>query len=202
MKRTTIRSTALGLLVGVVAGAGIMLNDTAHDSVKQAIGQGATNNAAVAGVGGTTAVNVSNMDLDAAMQVVQSQRAALLEQQLKDQMDSIKKRNEDIAGLNDTLAKVIALQSGNAPYTLAADLKTKLQQAGAKYASKATLTADELKATIDEIKGKIDSLNNAQQMDMLRMQSLTNKRNEGFETMTNFIKKMQESRSSNIGNMR
>lgn len=202
MKRTTIGSTALGLLVGVVAGAGIMLNDTAHDSVKQAIGQGATNNAAVAGVGGTTAVNVSNMDLDAAMQVVQSQRAALLETQLKDQMDSIKKRNEEIAGLNDTLAKVIALQSGNAPYTLAADLKTKLQQAGAKYASKATLTADELKATIDEIKGKIDSLNNAQQMDMLRMQSLTNKRNEGFETMTNFIKKMQESRSSNIGNMR
>ncbi|NEW05923.1 hypothetical protein GK047_07850 [Paenibacillus sp. SYP-B3998] len=202
MKRTTIGSTALGLLVGVVAGAGIMLNDTAYDSVKQAIGQGATNNAAVAGVGGTTAVNVSNMDLDAAMQVVQSQRAAMLETQLKDQMDSIKKRNEDIAGLNDTLAKVIALQSGNAPYTLAADLKTKLQQAGAKYAFKATLTADELKATIDEIKGKIDSLNNAQQMDMLRMQSLTNKRNEGFETMTNFIKKMQESRSSNIGNMR
>lgn len=202
MKRTTIGTTTLGLLVGVVAGAGIMLNDTAHDSVKQAIGQGATNNAAVAGVGGTTAVNVSNMDLDAAMQVVQSQRAAMLETQLKEQMDSIKKRNEDIAGLNDTLAKVIALQLGNAPYTLAADLKTKLQQAGAKYASKATLTADELKATIDELKGKIDSLNNAQQMDMLRMQSLTNKRNEGFETMTNFIKKMQESRSSNIGNMR
>ncbi|NOU75590.1 hypothetical protein GC098_30165 [Paenibacillus sp. LMG 31458] len=202
MKRTIIGTTTLGLLVGVVAGAGIMLNDTAHDSVKQAIGQGATNNAAVAGVGGTTAVNVSNMDLDAAMQVVQSQRAALLETQLKDQMDSIKKRNVDIAGLNDTLAKVIALQSGNVPYTLAADLKTKLQQAGAKHASKATLTTDELKATIDEIKGKIDSLNNAQQMDMLRMQSLTNKRNEGFETMTNFIKKMQESRSSNIGNMR
>ncbi|UKS28534.1 hypothetical protein LOZ80_06270 [Paenibacillus sp. HWE-109] len=202
MKRTTIGSTALGLLVGVVAGAGIMLNDTAHDSVKQAIGQGATNNAAVAGVGGTTAVNVSNMDLEAAMQAVQSNRAALLETQLKEQMDSIKKRNEDIAGLNDTLAKVIALQSGNAPYTLAADLKTKLQQAGAKYASKATLTADELKVTIDEIKGKIDSLNSSQQMDMLRMQSLSNKRNEAFETMTNFIKKMQESRSSNIGNMR
>ncbi|GFZ78709.1 hypothetical protein GCM10008018_25270 [Paenibacillus marchantiophytorum] len=179
-----------------------MLNDTAHDSVKQAIGQGATSNAAAAGVGGTTAVNVSSMDLDAAIQAVQSHRAAMLETQLKDQMDSIKKRNEDIAGLNDTLAKVIALQSGNAPYTLAAELKTKLQQAGAKYASKATLTADELKATIDEIKGIIDSLNNSQQMDMLRMQSLTNKRNEGFETITNSIKKMQESRSSNIGNMR
>jgi hypothetical protein len=202
MKRTIIGTTTLGLLVGVVVGAGIMLNDTAHDSVKQAIGQGATNNAAVAGVGGTTAVNLSNMDIDAAMQVVQSQRAAMLENQLKDQMDSIKKRNEDIAGLNDTLAKVITLQSGNAPYTLAADLKTKLQQAGTKYASKATLTADELKATIDEIKGKIDSLNSSQQMDMLRMQSLTNKRNEAFEAMTNFIEKMKANRDKVIGNMR
>ncbi|WP_261303760.1 hypothetical protein [Paenibacillus andongensis] len=202
MKRTTIGTTTLGLLVGVVAGAGIMLNDTAHDSVKQAIGQGATNNAVVAGVGGITPVNVSNMDLETAMQAVQANRAAALENQLKDQMDSIKKRNEDIAGLNDTLAKVMALQSGNAPYTLAADLKTKLQQAGASNASKATLTADELKTTITEIKGKIDSLNNTQQMDMLRMQSLTNKRNEAFETMTNFIEKMKANRDKAIGTMR
>lgn len=43
---------------------------------------------------------------------------------------------------------------------------------------------------------------NSQQMDMLRLQSLGNKRNESFDTMTNFIKKMQDSRSSIIGNMR
>ena len=41
-----------------------------------------------------------------------------------------------------------------------------------------------------------------QQMDMLRLQSLSNKRNEAFETMTNFIKKMQDNRNSIIGNMR
>ena len=43
---------------------------------------------------------------------------------------------------------------------------------------------------------------NSQQMDMLRLQSLSNKRNEAFDLMTNFIKKMQENRSSVIGNMR
>ena len=37
---------------------------------------------------------------------------------------------------------------------------------------------------------------------MLRLQSLTGKRNEAFDVMTNFLKKMQESRSSIIGNMR
>ncbi|MFT9846640.1 hypothetical protein [Aneurinibacillus sp. REN35] len=47
-----------------------------------------------------------------------------------------------------------------------------------------------------------DQINNAQQMDMLRLQNLSNKRNEAFDVMTNFIKKMQDSRSSIIGNMR
>jgi hypothetical protein len=52
------------------------------------------------------------------------------------------------------------------------------------------------------IKNKVDTLNNTQQTDMLRMQSLTNKRNEAFDIMTNFIKKMADSRSSVLGNMR
>lgn len=43
---------------------------------------------------------------------------------------------------------------------------------------------------------------NAQQIDMLRLQSMANKRNEAFDVMTNFINKMQDSRSSIIGNIR
>ena len=57
-------------------------------------------------------------------------------------------------------------------------------------------------AWAEQIKGKIDSMNSSQQMDMLRMQSLTNKRNEAFDLMTNFIKKMADGRSSVLGNMR
>ncbi|WP_172195988.1 hypothetical protein [Saccharibacillus qingshengii] len=55
---------------------------------------------------------------------------------------------------------------------------------------------------IANLQAQIDALNNAQQMDMLRLQSLSNKRNEAFDLMTNFMKKMQDSRSSIIGNMR
>ncbi|THJ31537.1 hypothetical protein E8K88_14575 [Lampropedia aestuarii] len=55
---------------------------------------------------------------------------------------------------------------------------------------------------ITDLKSGIDALNNTQQMDMLRLQSLTNKRNEAFDVMSNFIKKMQDSRSSIVGNMR
>ena len=63
-------------------------------------------------------------------------------------------------------------------------------------------TKGEVDSTIQLVKGQIDNLSNTQQMDMLRLQSLTNKRNEAFDTMTNFIKKMQDSRSAIVGNLR
>ncbi|WP_187395263.1 hypothetical protein [Pigmentiphaga aceris] len=63
-------------------------------------------------------------------------------------------------------------------------------------------TKGQIDAAITKVKGQIDALGNTQQMDMLRLQSMSNKRNEAFDVMTNFVKKMQESRSSIIGNMR
>jgi len=93
------------------------------------------------------------MDLESALQAIQSQRAQLLENQLKDQLDGVQQRNQQLADLN-------------------------AQQ------------------------GQMDVLSNSQQMDMLRLQSMNSKRNEAFDVMTNFVKKMQDSRSSIIGNMR
>ncbi|MFD4840236.1 hypothetical protein ACFWP0_22240 [Achromobacter sp. NPDC058515] len=63
-------------------------------------------------------------------------------------------------------------------------------------------TKGEIDTAINKVKGMIDAMGNSQQMDMLRLQSLSNKRNEAFDVMTNFVKKMQDSRSSIIGNMR
>ena len=63
-------------------------------------------------------------------------------------------------------------------------------------------TKGQIDAAITKVKGMIDAAGNSQQMDMLRLQSMSNKRNEAFDVMTNFVKKMQESRSSIIGNMR
>ena len=79
--------------------------------------------------------------------------------------------------------------------------KTKVLSA-APNIMQAKTTKGELDAAITTIKGMIDSQSNSQQMDMLRLQSLSNKRNEAFDVMTNFVKKMQDSRSSIIGNMR
>lgn len=98
-------------------------------------------------------IDIQGMDLESALQAVQSQRAQLLENQLKDQLEDVQRRNQQLADLN-------------------------AQQ------------------------GQMDALSNSQQMDMLRLQSMNSKRNEAFDVMTNFVKKMQDSRSSIIGNMR
>ena len=60
---------------------------------------------------------------------------------------------------------------------------------------------DELEGQIQELNNQINTLSDSQQMDMLRLQRLSNKRNEAFDTMTNFMKKMQDNRSSIISNM-
>jgi len=98
-------------------------------------------------------IDIQGMDLESALQAVQSQRAQLLENQLKDQLEDVQQRNQQLADLN-------------------------AQQ------------------------GQMDALSNSQQMDMLRLKSMNSKRNEAFDVMTNFVKKMQDSRSSIIGNMR
>jgi hypothetical protein len=212
--------------------------------------------------GGITVGDIKGLDLETAMMAIQSQRANLLEGQLKTQMEGVQARNEEIAKLNDLIAKVKSSRADGDPTATkalgatpaeskallaelnAAGLKdvpegaTKVVlkdgttlwvneagKADAQHAKDAywafrssdysgnkavvsitdsspTVTQSQVDKWVDAIKGKIDSLNSSQQMDMLRMQSLTNKRNEAFDLMTNFMKKMADSRSSFLGNMR
>ena len=63
-------------------------------------------------------------------------------------------------------------------------------------------TKGQLEVAIKAVQSAIDAQSNSQQMYMLRLQSLSNKRNEAFDLMSNFIKKMQDGRSSILGNMR
>ncbi|MCC9620358.1 hypothetical protein LPB41_01530 [Thalassospira sp. MA62] len=55
---------------------------------------------------------------------------------------------------------------------------------------------------INDIKGKIDGLNSTGQLDMIRMQSLMNKRNQAFDTLSNTLQKIQKSLDTVVGNMR
>ncbi|HYC37689.1 MAG TPA: hypothetical protein VEC19_14780 [Usitatibacter sp.] len=174
--------------------------------------------------GGITVGEIKGLDLETAMMAVQSTRANLLEGQLKTQLDGIQDRNKEIQNLNELIGKLKSLRPGGtdpqkwgnlgANTQEGRDLLARLEKAGVNIPRSGddavnepgTGIYDARQSTFDkwaeELKGKIDSLNSSQQMDMLRMQSLTNKRNEAFDLMTNFIKKMADSRSSVLGNMR
>ncbi|SCZ07875.1 hypothetical protein SAMN05720606_12012 [Paenibacillus polysaccharolyticus] len=120
-------------------------------------------------VSSLSGINISSMDIETALMMVQQERTRLLDAQLQTQIQEVQNRNQQIADLNAELQ--VAQQNGD-------------------------------QAAVQTLKGQIDALSNSQQMDMLRLQSMSNKRNEAFDLMTNFIKKMQDSRSSIIGNMR
>ncbi|TCB50290.1 filamentous hemagglutinin N-terminal domain-containing protein [Acinetobacter terrestris] len=170
-------------------------------------------------IGAISPINLSGMDLESALMAVQSQRANLLESQLRDQISGVQARNEQIGKLNTTLnslqallaifsspnQKSIQLTAGSNIDKLFQKLKVDAQAAGVDIGSLLKgniLNKADIEALQTGIKGQIDSASNSQQMDMLRLQGLSNKRNEAFDTMTNFIKKMQDSRSSIIGTMR
>jgi hypothetical protein len=63
-------------------------------------------------------------------------------------------------------------------------------------------TKAKLDTAITNLKTQIDSLNNSQQTDMLRLQGLTTKYNESFDTMSNVMKKFDGTRSAIVGNLR
>lgn len=192
---------------------------------------------AIGGTQGISAASIQGMDLETAMLAVQSNRANLLETQLKDQIAAVQAKNDKISALNSLMGQLNAVSSRfNAGATASTSLKTQhdktskpdmradsLKQALTSSLKAAGMdplqmmpsgknaagvfdinlvTKGDLDGAVANLKGNIDNLSNTQQMDMLRLQSLSNKRNEAFDLMTNFIKKMQDSRNSIIGNMR
>jgi hypothetical protein len=63
------------------------------------------------------------------------------------------------------------------------------------------VTKGQIDAAITKIKGLIDAESNNQQMDMLRLQSLNNKKNESVEILTNTQKKHTDAASGIIRNI-
>lgn len=161
------------------------------------------------------------LDIDSIMMLVQSERARLLDSQIVARTQQIKDRSNQISQLNQLQASVrgsLATFSTEAkpddvtsvPST-ASDLMAKYKSynalSGAGGGSITTtvstsMTKSNLEKLQEEIKAAIDSLNSTQQLEMTSLQSLTNKRNEAFETITNFISKVQKTKDAVVGNLR
>jgi hypothetical protein len=70
------------------------------------------------------------------------------------------------------------------------------------YNDDGSLNEDAVDGLIDSVKGNIDSLNSESQLDMIRMQSLMDKRNQRYEQTSNTLEKDQKTRDSIVGNTR
>ena len=162
------------------------------------------------GLQGISTAELAGMDIEAMLLAVQSQRANLLEGQLQSQLQDVQNRNLQMGKLNDVLSAARTLSAqipsdaeGTAALPQGAEWTAFQSAAAAAGVNISDVTnKSQLAAAVDNFKSMIDSQSNSQQMDMLRLQSLSNKRNEAFDLMTNFMKKMQDNRSSIIGNMR
>lgn len=203
LQKKKILSTFGLTMLGVVIGTGIMMNDQAYMAVKGVFNDGGTKNTAgfnpSAGFGSS-----ASMDIETALMAVQQQRGQLLDQQVKTQIETIQQRNQFLAQLNLLLGKVnnSLINPVDKQFILDEATQNELQANGVQFTRSSSFSKDEMYVIIERLKSAIDSNNSAQQMDMLRLQSLSNKRTEAMDIMNNTLKKMQESRSSTIGNMR
>lgn len=174
------------------------------------------------GAPGLPAVTLDSMDIETALLAVQTQRVQLLDAQLKAQLEEVQNRNLQVGRLNDVVTGLRAVL-GRFPEAARPEARLDSTGTAASYAEPvralraaettagltlglsadaAPWTRGQLDGALAKTKAQIEALGNSQQMDMLRLQSMTNKRNEAFEVMAAFIKKMQEARASIIGNLR
>jgi len=138
---------------------------------------------------GQPAASGANGDIAAALQKAQAERAALLDKQLAAQIEAVHDRNDSIAELNNALADLNAVKATAAGVAtsdtvvdtsmLSAASVTRLASAGVAISPPTTLgTVD---GWIAKVEASIDNAAISQQSDMLRLQSLTDKRDEALE---------------------
>lgn len=172
--------------------------------------------------------DVGSLSIEDALILVQMDRVRLCESQLQDQINSIRDKNDQMRKLNDMKGQLLALKSAFADDAKGTDslsgqdkwknntdkiqdtansLSDSWSKAGLdpNYVDKiksGSLTKGEIDAADQIIKSSVDSLSSSSQMDMVRLQSLNNKRSEAFDTMTNMLKKAADSKSSVVSNFR
>ncbi|MGE4427110.1 MAG: branched-chain amino acid ABC transporter substrate-binding protein [Solirubrobacteraceae bacterium] len=126
---------------------------------------------------------LQTVDIETALMLVQRERVSLLETQLSEQIKELQARNAQTVRLTELLGRLQAQVAGFSPESGLSSL-------------------EDAHAAIARVKREMASATNSQQMDMLRLQSLTNRRNEAFDLMASFVKKMQDARNSIVRNMR
>ncbi len=165
---------------------------------------------------------LQEVDLETSLMTVFMGRATQMEAQLKSQISAVQAKNEQMGRMNEAMgllnkvseivksdAKSSDSIGGSSDGKLTGDLVSQvvsaLKSAGVTPFAKpfdGSLTKGELLGGIQQLKTQIDSLGNNQQTEMIRLQSLTTKRNESFEIISSFLAKIAGVNEKILGNMR
>ena len=151
-------------------------------------------------------ISLTAFDLEGALRAVQDQRVRLLDEQLSSQVTDVQKRNARVVTLDAAITALNAYVAGPTDESLATAIaaahpavESHILLSATSDSTEARTAAADLVATL---RAERAAVTNTQQMDMLRLASLTDKRSEAFDLMSSFLAKMQGSQSSIIGNMR
>lgn len=157
---------------------------------------------------GNFQVDGQGMDYATLVLSLQLERVNLLDKQLGAQAQEIADRNTAIAKANDFLneARNIATKSTDTqPSTGSPALRQFLVDNKIPFGNGGnplTLLKPEWDAVIQGIKNHTDKLNSQSEIDFLRVQNLTNKREQALELTTNQLQKDSKIKNDIIGNTR
>ena len=151
-------------------------------------------------------ISLTAFDLEGALRAVQDQRVRLLDQQLSSQVTDVQKRNARVVTLNTAITALNAYVAGATDESLATAIAAARPAVESHVLLSATSDSTEVRTAAADLVATLrverDAVTNTQQMDMLRLAGLTDKRSEAADLMSSFLTKMQGSQSSIIGNMR
>lgn len=151
-------------------------------------------------------ISLTAFDLEGALRAVQDQRVRLLDQQLSSQVTDVQKRNARVVTLNTAITALNAYVAGATDESLATAIAAARPAVESHVLLSATSDSTEVRTAAADLVATLrverDAATNTQQMDMLRLAGLTDKRSEAADLMSSFLTKMQGSQSSIIGNMR
>lgn len=182
-----------------------------------------------------SSLNLSGLDLETALMIVQQNRTNILDSELRDQFEKVQKMNEQYSNISQAYViinkEINAFEAGekitnqkafdlfrlfcigqygdyndfinlilSGDFPDNAPLDENLLEIHANRLN--NLSVSYMRRNNKSFKIELDRLYNAHEMDTLRLLAMSQKRNEAFDLMTNFIKKMQDSRSFLLENIR
>jgi hypothetical protein len=157
----------------------------------------------------------SGPDIETMFMALGFERTQLLDGVVGSHSEDMKKRNDQISKMNEALQSVRAHSAKGEGFEIAANsseiklfkemgvpLPKDVQKQLDEGKIPLKFSKEEAQAMTENIKTGIDNLSWSSQLDMIKLQGLINKRNQGIEMLTNLMQKFQQTNNTIIGNMR